>query len=305
MGTLIKAKENFQISKELLAKKVYDVKDTGEAARNIHHWKNEGLLLNNDNLKVDLKNKKLLFNLTEYFWIKTIQQCRKYGLSIKDIKKIKEDVEQFISNSYTEETAKTTLEVITKKVNEDFRDESEDFKRGAIDQAMKYAEQQSIPNSGIESIVESIIRNREQSGLVIIKDSNDLQTIVYIKVEGVTDFIPETLMTTSHFYISFDEIFFELGISEHFKHSEILTQDERNTIKEYSEFLNSPDAKSVTSVKNKDNRETKVKLKHINDPKRIEEYKMKYGEDFSWRSRHHNGKSNFFDFRIDSKRSKK
>jgi len=303
MGTLIKAKENFQISKELLANKVYDVKDTGEAARNIHHWKNEGLLLNNDNLKVDLKNKKLLFNLTEYFWIKTIQQFRRYGLSIKDIKKIKLDIEKYISNSFTQNNEKIILEVITKKVNEELKDESEEFRRGAISQALKNAKEMN-PKSGIESIIESIINHRSESGLFIKKDLNELHTIVYIKVDGITDSVAGTFMSTSHFYISFDEIFFELGISDHFKHSEILSQDERNTIKEYSNFLNSKNVKSVTSVNNKGKIETKVKLKHINDPKEIEMYKMKYGEDFSWRSKKHNGKSNFFDFRIDIKHRK-
>jgi len=301
-------KESFNAHYEyvstLLKQKIYDVKDTGETARNIHHWKKEGLLLNNDILDIASKNKKLLLNLTEFFWIKTIQQCRLYGLSIQDIKKVKKDVEQFVQINYTEENKKIALKVVTQKINEDFPDESEDFKRGVITEITKRSERENKPNSGIESIVEAILRNRRQSGLFIVKDSVGISTVVYIKVDGITDAIPELLMTTTHFYISFDEIFFNLGIDNHFKHSGILTEEERRTIIEYSEFLNSNAVKSVTSINKKGVTETKVELRHINDPKEIENYKVKYGDDFTWRSKSHNGKTNFFDFRIDRKHGK-
>lgn len=296
-----KASEDLQDVDRLIEQRVYAVADTGETARNIHHWKKEGLLLNNDNYSSETKNKKLLFNLTEYFWIKTIQQCRQYGLSIKHIKKVKHDVEQYLNFSFTGEVEKVALEVVAKKINEDFADKSDEFKSGALKWAKAEAKEKKIDRSGIETIVRTIISSGSQSGLVIFIDSGVVTTMVYIEVDGITNFIPETLMTTSHFYISFNDIFDELGLSDHFKPPEILTQKKRNVIKLHTDFMNSHDVKSVTSVNLKDSVETKVEFKHIEDSEKIERFKMKYGDGFSWRNRSHKGKSNFFEFKYNKK----
>ena len=62
----------------IITQKLYKAKDLEVSPRTIYHWKNEGLLFE-EHLNVE-KNKMMKFSLSEYFWIRVIQNCRDYGM---------------------------------------------------------------------------------------------------------------------------------------------------------------------------------------------------------------------------------
>jgi len=288
---------------ELMDESVYDVKDTGETARNIHHWKKEGLLLNNEDFTADKKNKKLLFNLTEYFWIKTIQQLRKFGLPIKSIMKVKSDLENYVGTHFTDEIFIDIEKGLVKEFKKEYPNESDDYRRAGVEFAIKALREQKKVE-GFEFIIQTLIATKKEVGLILLLMDDEIETHVYINYEGITNSSPELLMRMTHFYISFIDIFDELGLSNHLKHPEILSQEQRDRIKTHSDFVSSKKVKSVHTTNSKDCTETRVELRHIDDPKIIEGYKLKYGKDFTYRNGEHQGKGHKSDFRIDQKRKK-
>ncbi|MBN97349.1 MAG: hypothetical protein CMC56_05510 [Flavobacteriaceae bacterium] len=103
--------------------------------------------------------------------------------------------------------------------------------------------------------------------------------------------------TKNHLYISFDSIFVELGLSDHFKQSELLSEDEISSIQYIREVIKSDESKSLNiELKESSIKFIRTKLNTPKGQKEIEEYKKRFGNDLNYKTNMFNGKINLFDF---------
>jgi DNA-binding transcriptional MerR regulator len=268
--------------------KVYKASEIGVPARTIHHWKNEGILF--ESSSETEKNKMLKFSLAEYFWIKTIMKCRDYGLQLKDIKKIKEDITKIV-HSYDDTRA--IENVLLKDVRSSLKGKSKEKVDAEIEGARKYIHHVQITNRNVfEEVLFAVLYNKVHSGLLIFKNGNDIQTEIYIHNPNEIGRFYQ-----AHLYISFDSIFCELGLTNHFKQPQLLSKNEKRSIHILKTLLQSDKAKKII-VEKKNNSVHKIgtALKEPANRKEVEEYKRRLGKNLKYQTTIYDGEMNLFDF---------
>ena len=277
----------------VIQEKVYKAKDLGVASRTIYHWKTEGLLFNSHN---DIeKNMMTRFSLSEYFWIRVIQNCRDYGMSIKDVKF------NIISKvrSYDEVLEEKHKEII-KNVRESLKEESEQNIQKEIANTLKYLKYVNLENererNHFQEVLGAVLFHRKPSGILIYNEGK-IETDIYIENEEIVSQLTMKKFTKNHLYISFDSIFVELGLSDHFKQSELLSNDEISSIEYIREVIKSEESKSLNiNLKNSSIKSIITELNKPKGRKEIEEYKRRFGNNLNYKTNMYDGKPNLFDF---------
>jgi len=275
----------------IIQEKVYSAKDLGVASRTIYHWKTEGLLFNPHN---DIeKNMMMRFSLSEYFWIRVIQNCRDYGMSLNQIKNVKAKI---IDKVRSFDNLEEKYKPLIKGVREMHKGKSEEFIQGKIDSTIKYFNYvEDKGRNDFEEVLFAVLYNRKPSGILIFNNEGEINTDIYIESDDGNKNIRR--FYNSHLYISFDEIFVKLGLSDHFKQKKILSDDEEESIKIVrNAMINNEVTKIEVNKKNNTLKNLRLGLKYTKDNKKIENYKKKLGSDLEYKTHMHNGKLNLFDF---------
>lgn len=282
--------------KSIITEKVYKVKDIEVSTRTIHHWKKEGLLFE-EQVKTE-KNLMMKFSLSEYFWIKVIQKCRDFGLSINQIKKIKEDIVDKVK-SYDEKLEEKHKEII-RGIKELSKGQSEEKIKKEISETLKYLKYVDLKveeeRNHFKEVLEAVLIHRKLCGILIYNDG-EIQTDIYIESGGITnsDMIKKFLRT--HLYISFDSIFVELGLSNHFKQTELLSTEEISSIEYIQTAIKYKKSTNIEiQLKNSSVKSIRTSLEKPKDVKETEEYKKQYGDNLNYRTNIYNGKHTLFDF---------
>ena len=168
----------------IITQKHYKAKDLEVPPRTIHHWKNEGLLFD-EHLNVE-KNKMMKFSLSEYFWIRIIQKCRDFGMSINQIKDVKFNIISKV-RSYDELLEKKHKEII-KNVRESLKDESEQNIQKEIANTLKYLKYVDLENekerNHFQEVLEAVLFHRKPSGILIYNEGK-IETDIYIENEEI------------------------------------------------------------------------------------------------------------------------
>ena len=280
----------------IITQKHYKAKDLEVPPRTIHHWKNEGLLFE-EHLNVE-KNKMMKFSLSEYFWIRIIQKCRDFGMSINQIKDVKFNIISKV-RSYDDLLEEKHKEII-KNVRESLKDESEQNIQKEIANTLKYLKYVELENekerNHFQEVLEAVLFHRKPSGILIYNEGK-IETDIYIENEEIVSQCTMKKFTKNHFYISFDSIFVELGLSDHFKQSELLSNDEISSIEYIREVIKSEESKSLNiNLKNSSIKSIITELNKPKGRKEIEEYKRRFGNNLNYKTNMYNGKTNLFDF---------
>lgn len=280
----------------IMTEKVYKVKDTEVPTRTIHYWKNEKLLFE-EHEKAD-KHLMMKFSLSEFFWIKVIQKCRDFGLSINQIKKVKSDIIDKVK-SYDENLDNKHQEII-KSIRESLKGEPEQKIQKEITEALKYLKYVDFKieeeRNHFKEVLEAVLIHRKPCGILIYNDS-EIETDIFIENGGVTnnDMLKKFLRT--HLYISFDSIFVELGLSNIFKQRELLSNEEISSIEYIQSAIKHKKSKNVEiELKDSSIKSIKIALENPNGNKEVEEYKRQYGNNLNYRTSIYKGKHNLFDF---------
>ena len=275
----------------IIQEKVYSAKDLGVASRTIYHWKTEGLLFNSHN---DIeKNMMMRFSLSEYFWIRVIQNCRDYGMSLNQIKNLKAKI---IDKVRSFDNLEEKYKPLIKGVREMHKGKSEEFIQGKIDSTIKYFNYvEDKGRNDFEEVLFAVLYNLKPSGILIFNNEGEINTDIYIESDDGNKNIRR--FYNSHLYISFDEIFVKLGLSDHFKQKKILSDDEEESIKIIRNAMSNNEVTKIeVNKKNNTLKNLRLGLKYTKDNKKIENYKKKLGSDLEYKTHMHNGKLNLFDF---------
>lgn len=282
--------------KLIMAERVYKVKETEVPTRTIHHWKNEGLLF--EEHKKTEKNLMMKFSLSEYFWIKLIQKCRDFGLSINQIKKVKEDIIDKVK-SYDEKLEEKHQEII-RGIRESFKGQSEEKIQKEISETLKYLKYVDLKveeeRNHFKEVLEAVLIHRKPCGILIYNDG-EIQTDIYIESGGIanSDMMKKFLRT--HLYVSFDSIFVELGLSKHFKQTELLSNEEISSIEYIQSAIKYERSKNIEiQLKDSSIKSIKTALENPKGNKEVEEYKRRFGDNLNYRTNIYKGKPNLFDF---------
>jgi DNA-binding transcriptional MerR regulator len=282
--------------KLIMAERVYKVKETEVPTRTIHHWKNEGLLF--EEHKKNEKNLMMKFSLSEYFWIKVIHKCRDFGLSINQIKKVKEDIIDKVK-SYDEKLEEKHQEII-RGIRESFKGQSEEKIQKEISETLKYLKYVDLKveeeRNHFKEVLEAVLIHRKPCGILIYNDG-EIQTDIYIEGDGFANNNMMKKFLRTHLYISIDSIFVELGLSNHFKHTQLLSNEEISSIKYIQSALKYEKPKN-TEIHNKDSSIKSIETAHGNPEaiKKAEEYKKQIDNDLNYNRNLHMEKPNLFDF---------
>jgi DNA-binding transcriptional MerR regulator len=282
----------------LIQEKDYKAKDLGVSSRTIFNWKEKKLLFDIHDDKE--KNTMLKFNLAEYFWIKVIQQCREYGMSLEEIKVIKTQIIDIVRSYDIEIKLEEKYKLMIKDVRDSHKGKSKKFIQEQVGNILKYlgVVEQEVENkrSHFQEVLNAVILNRKPSGLLIFKNGKEIGIDIYIESNKI-DCKSKFLFYRSHLYISFDKIFVELGLSDHFKQKQLLTDEEVNSINIITQAIKSKRTDAVLIEKKVDKlKSIKIKLKLPKNNKEVEEYKMKLGKNLDYKTQMFNGKMNLFDF---------
>jgi len=276
----------------IIQEEVYSAKHLGVTSRTIFHWKTQGLLFNSHN---DIeKNMMMRFSLSEYFWIRVIQNCRDYGMSLNQIKNVKAKI---IDKVRSFDNLEEKYKPLIKGVREMYKGKSEEFIRGKIDSTIKYFNYvEDKGRNDFEEVLFAVLYNRKPSGILIFNDEGEINTDIYIESDDSNKNIRR--FYKSHLYISFDEIFVKLGLSDHFKQKKILSDDEEKSIKIIRNAMSNDEViKIEVNKKNNTLKNLRLGLKYTKDNKKIENYKKKLGSDLQYKTHMCKGKKhNLFDF---------
>ena len=278
----------------VIQEKVYKAKDLGVASRTIYHWKTEGLLFNSHN---DIeKNMMTRFSLSEYFWIRVIQNCRDYGMSLNQIKNLKAKIIDKVRSFDVEINLEKKYKPLIKGVREMYKGKSEEFIQEKIDSTIKYLNQvEDKGRNDFEEVLFAVLYNRKPSGILIFNNEGEINTDIYIESDDGNKNIRR--FYNSHLYISFDEIFVELGLSDHFKQKELLNDDEKESIKIILWAIRSDDTNKIEIRKKSNTLKTiKVGLKDPKSNEETENYKKRLGSNLEFKTKIFKGKHNLFDF---------
>ncbi len=282
--------------KSVMTDKVYKVKDLQVPTRTIHHWKNEELLF--EEHKKTEKNLMMKFSLSEYFWIKVIQKCRDFGLSINQIKKIKKDIIDIVK-SYDEKLEEKHQEII-RNIRESFKGQSEEKIQKEISDTLKYLKYIDLKveeeRNHFKEVLEAVLIHRKQCGILIYND-DIIQTDIYIESDGITKSDMAKKFLRDHLYISFDSIFVELGLSNHFKHTELLSNEEILSIEYIQSAIKYKKSKNIEiQLKDSSIKSIRTALETPKGIKEAEEYKIRFGDNLNYRTNMYKGKPNLYDF---------
>ena len=275
----------------IIQEKVYNAKDLGVASRTIYHWKTEGLLFNSHN---DIeKNMMTRFSLSEYFWIRVIQNCRDYGMSLNQIKNVKAKV---IDKVRSFDNLEEKYKLLIKDVREMNKDKSEEFIQEKIDSTLRYYNYvEDKTRNDFDEVLFAVLYNRKPSGILIFNNEGEINTDIYIESDDDNKNIKR--FYNSHLYISFDEIFVELGLSDHFKQKELLNDDEKESIKIILWAIRSDDTNKIEIRKKSNTLKTiKVGLKEPKSNEETENYKKRLGSNLEFKTKMFRGTNNLFDF---------
>lgn len=275
----------------IIQEKVYNAKDLGVASRTIYHWKTKGLLFDSHN---DIeKNMMTRFSLSEYFWIRVIQNCRDFGMSIDHIRIVKAKIiDKVRSFDNLEEKYKSLI----KSVREMNKDKSEEFIQEEIDSTLRYYNYvEDKTRNDFDEVLFAVLYNRKPSGILIFNNEGEISTDIFIESDDGNKNIRR--FYNSHLYISFDEIFVELGLSDHFKQKELLNDDEKESIKIILWAIMSDDTNKIEIRKKSNSLKTiKVGLKDPKSNDETENYKKRLGSNLEFKTKMFQGKHNLFDF---------
>jgi DNA-binding transcriptional MerR regulator len=278
----------------IITQKLYKAKDLEVSPRTIYHWKNEGLLFE-EHLNVE-KNKMMKFSLSEYFWIRVIQNCRDYGMSLNQIKNLKAKIIDKVRSFDVEINLEKKYKPLIKGVSEMYKGKSEEFIKEKIDSTIKYLNYvEDKGRNDFEEVLFAVLYNRKPSGILIFNNEGEINTEIYIESDDGNKNIRR--FYNSHLYISFDEIFVKLGLSDHFKQKKILSDDEEESIKIIRNAMSNNEVTKIEiNKKNNTLKNLRLGLKYTKDNKKIENYKKKLGSDLVYKTHMHNGTLNLFDF---------
>ena len=278
----------------IITQKLYKAKDLEVSPRTIHHWKNEGLLFE-EHLNVE-KNKMMKFSLSEYFWIRVIQNCRDYGMSLNQIKNLKAKIIDKVRSFDVEINLEKKYKPLIKGVREMYKAKSEEFIKEKIDSTIKYLNYvEDKGRNDFEEVLFAVLYNRKPSGILIFNNEGEINTEIYIESDDGNKNIRR--FYNSHLYISFDEIFVKLGLSDHFKQKKILSDDEEESIKIIRNAMSNNEVTKIEiNKKNNTLKNLRLGLKYTKDNKKIENYKKKLGSDLEYKTHMHKGTLNLFDF---------
>jgi DNA-binding transcriptional MerR regulator len=275
----------------IIQEKVYRAKDLGVASRTIYHWKTEGLLFDSHN-DVE-KNMMIRFSLSEYFWIRVIQKCRDFGMSLNQIENVKAKI---IDKVRSFDNLEEKYKPLIKGVREMYKGKSEEFIQGKIDSTIKYFNYvEDKGRNDFEEVLFAVLYNRKPSGILIFNNEGKINTDIYIESDDDNKNIRR--FYNSHLYVSFDEIFVELGLSDHFKQKELLNDDEKESIKIILWAIRSDDTNKIEIRKRSNILKTiKVGLKDPKSNKETEKYKKRLGSNLEFKTKMFRGQHNLFDF---------
>lgn len=278
----------------IIQEKVYKAKDLNVISRIIFRWKTEGLLFDSHN--DDEKNKMMLFSLSEYFWIRVIQKCRDFDMSLHQIKIVKSKIIDKVRSFDVEINLEKKYKPLIKGVIEMYKGKSEEFIQGKIDSTIKYFNHvEDKTRTDFDEVLFAVLYNRKPSGILIFNNDGEINTDIYIESDDDSKNIRR--FYNSHLYISFDEIFVELGLSDHFKQKELLSDDEKKSIKIILGAIRSNDTTKIEiNKKNNTLKAIKMGLKDPKSNKEMEEYKKMLGSNLDYKTKMFKGKLNLFDF---------
>jgi len=277
----------------------FSVKQLNIAPRTIHHWKEKDLLF--DVHKDDEKNKKMLFSISEYFWIRTIQKCRTFGVSIEDIKGIKNDIINCMRSMDEKETKDIIIDNIQKVASGILEDLTESEKDDVIKQfkELKYDDLIGHQFNEFEHLLLAVLVHRKEAGIYIILANGKVKSSPYIYDIDFNNNIRDHFLNKSHIYISYMEILRELGMNNYLPENSILTDFEEKSL----EIINELRTGKIKEVQLSIDQDGKVKsgklsLKNPINKEEAQEYDRKYVSLKSSKSTYY-GEVNFFDFCAD------
>ena len=155
----------------IIQEKVHNAKDLGVASRTIYHWKIKGLLFDSHN---DIeKNMMTRFSLSEYFWIRVIQNCRDFGMSIDHIRIVKAKI---IDKVRSFDNLEEKYKPLIKGVREMHKGKSEEFIQGKIDSTIKYFNYvEDKGRNDFEEVLFAVLYNRKPSGILIFNNEGEIK----------------------------------------------------------------------------------------------------------------------------------
>lgn len=282
--------------KSLINERVYKVKEIEIPNRTIHHWKQEELLFEEQNKSE--KNLMMKFSLSEYFWIRVIQKCRDFGLSISQIKKVKENIIDKVK-SYDEKLEDKHQEII-RGIKESFKGQSEEKIQKEISEALKYLKYVDLEveeeRNHFKEVLEAVLIHRKPCGILIYNDG-EIETDIYIESGSIAkgDMLKRFLRT--HLYISFDSIFVEFGLSNYFKQTELLSDEEISSIEFIQTAIKHKMSKNIQiQLKGSSVKSVRTELEAPKSKKEVEKYKLRFGDNLIFKTNMYKGKQNLFDF---------
>jgi DNA-binding transcriptional MerR regulator len=274
------------------------VKQLNIASRTVHHWKEKNLLF--DIHQADEKNNKLLFSISEYFWIRTIQKCRAFGVSIEDIEAMK-------SNIITR--ARSIDDIERKDI---LLDDIRDLASGILDsltesekdeilsqfKELKYDDIMGSLNE-FDALLMVVLVSRKEAGIYLELEDGKVKSTPYAYDINDNNNIREDFLNKTHIYISFMEILRELGMKDYLPKNSILTDFEEKSVEIIKE-LRTGKIKEIQLSIDEDGKikRGKLNLKKPINQEEVQEYERKYVSLKSSKSTHH-GEVNFFDFCAD------
>lgn len=289
-------KMNTKDIKSIILQKLYKAKDLEVPSRTIHHWKNEGLLFeeHDDNER----NMMIRFSLSEYFWIRTIQKCRDFGLSLNQIKEVKLNIIDKV-RSFDDLPEEKHKEII-KNIKELLKGQSEQIIEEEIAKTRKYLKDVDLEvekeRNHFQEVLDAVLFERKPSGILIYNEGK-IETDIYIQNDEIMSQRIMEKFIRNHLYISFDSIFVELGLSDHFKQTQLLSENEIKSIEYIQQAIKSDKSKALSiDLKGSSIKSIRVKLNQPKGQKEIEYYKKMFGKNLNYRTNIYEGKPNLFDF---------
>lgn len=291
--------ERIEKIEKIISSPIFSVKQLNIAPRTIHHWKEKDLLF--DIHKEDEKNKKMLFSISEYFWIRTIQHCRAFGVSIEDIKGIKNDIITCARSMDNKQTKDFIIDNIQKVASGILDNLTESEKDEVIKQfkELKYDDLVGHQFNEFESLLMAVLLHRKEAGIYITLINGKVKSSPYLYDISLNNNLREDFLNTTHIYISYMEILRELGMNNYLPENSILTDFEEKSL----EIINELRTGKIKEVQLSIDEDGKVKrgklsLKKPINQEEVQEYERKYVSLKSSKSTHY-GEVNFFDFCAD------
>jgi|TARA_B110000240_G_scaffold77761_1_gene88661 DNA-binding transcriptional MerR regulator len=227
--------DDFQLVLNEIEQKNYKLSDIGISTRVVSNWRKSNLLFKEDDK--NSKNSMARFNLSEIFWLKTIEKMRNFGVPLSEIYTLKQLIEkdnafEIVDNNIDE------LSKILKKQNPKDLKTIEEYISFVRENGIKSVFKATLTSFDILLLI--ALLTRSNSGIFITEDGESM-----LWTENLQEYIPSMAeyIYSTHIFISFNKILAELGLKQELRNNNNIYSEEEK------EIINQIRGEKVVSVK--------------------------------------------------------